>query len=99
MGTSFWFYIGFTAFVLAMLAVDLGIFHRTAHVVRLKEAGAWVVVWIALAFTFAAALSFWKGTDSALLFVTGYLIEQSLSIDNIFVIVMIFSYFRIPDVY
>jgi len=99
MDTSFWFYVAFTAFVLAMLAIDLGIFHRKAHVVRAKEAGAWVAVWMTLALTFTLTLLVWKGAESALLFATGYLIEQSLSIDNIFVIVMIFSYFRIPGKY
>ena len=99
MGTSLWFYVGFTAFVLAMLALDLGVFHRNSHVVRPKEAGVWVAVWIALALAFAAALFFWKGSESGVLFVTGYVIELSLSVDNIFVIVMIFSYFRIPYEY
>jgi len=99
MDTSFWFYVAFTAFVLAMLAIDLGIFHRKAHVVRAKEAGAWVAVWMTLALIFTLTLLVWKGAESALLFATGYLIEQSLSIDNIFVIVMIFSYFRIPGKY
>ncbi len=99
MDTSFWFYVAFTAFVLAMLAIDLGIFHRKAHVVRAKEAGAWVAVWMTLALAFSLTLLVWKGAESALLFATGYLIEQSLSIDNIFVIVMIFSYFRIPGKY
>src|SRR5438093_5002746 len=99
MDTGLWFYGAFTAFVLAMLAIDLGVFHRNAHAVRPKEAGAWVAVWTTLAISFAATLLFWKGAESALLFLTGYVIEQSLSIDNIFVIVMIFSYFRIPDKY
>ena len=99
MDTGLWFYGAFTAFVLAMLAIDLGVFHRNAHAVRPKEAGAWVAVWTTLAISFAATLLFWKGAESALLFVTGYVIEQSLSIDNVFVIVMIFSYFRIPDKY
>jgi tellurite resistance protein TerC len=99
MGTSIWFYAGFTAFVLAMLALDLGVFHRKAHTVRPKEAGTWVAIWITLSLVFATLLLFWKGSDAALLFVTGYLIELSLSVDNIFVIVMIFSYFSIPDRY
>src|SRR5438128_1181128 len=99
MATSIWFYAGFTAFVLAMLALDLGVFHRNAHVVRTKEAGTWVAIWIALSLLFAALLLFSKGADTALLFVTGYLIELSLSVDNIFVIVMIFSYFAIPGKY
>ena len=99
MATSIWFYAGFTVFVLAMLALDLGVFHRNAHVVRTKEAGTWVAIWIALSLLFAALLLFSKGADTALLFVTGYLIELSLSVDNIFVIVMIFSYFAIPGKY
>jgi tellurite resistance protein TerC len=97
--TSLWFYVAFTAFVLAMLALDLGVFHRKAHVVTPKEAGMWVGIWITLALLFAIGLYIWSGADNALLFLTGYLIEQSLSVDNIFVIVMIFSYFKIPKQY
>jgi tellurite resistance protein TerC len=97
--TSLWFYIGFTAFVLAMLALDLGVFHRKAHVVRPKEAGMWVGIWMTLALLFAAGIYVWSSADNALLFLTGYLIEQSLSVDNIFVIVMIFSFFRVPKQY
>jgi len=85
--------------VLSMLALDLGVFHRKAHTVRPKEAGTWVAVWITLSLLFATLLLFWKGSDAALLFVTGYLIELSLSVDNIFVIVMIFAYFKIPAQY
>jgi tellurite resistance protein TerC len=99
MATSLWFYVGFTAFVLTMLALDLGVFHRKAHVVQPKEAGMWVGIWMTLAFAFAGIIYFWRGTNDSLLFVTGYLIEQSLSVDNIFVIVMIFSYFNIPNKY
>src|SRR5215510_3177959 len=99
MTTSIWLYVGFTAFVLGMLALDLGVFHKKAHVVRGKEAGIWVAVWMSMSLLFAAALLSWRGTDTALLFLTGYLIEQSLSADNIFVIVMIFSYFSIPEKY
>ncbi len=99
MATSVWFYVAFTAFVLLMLALDLGVFHRKAHAVRPKEAGVWIAVWTSLAMIFAAVLYGWKGQDTALLFITGYVIEQSLSVDNIFVIVMIFSYFGIPDRY
>jgi len=99
MATSPWFYVGFTAFVLVMLALDLGVFHRKAHVVRPKEAGVWVAVWMTLAFAFAALLYSWQGGEASVLFLTGYLIEQSLSIDNIFVIVMVFAYFNIPEKY
>jgi tellurite resistance protein TerC len=82
-----------------MLALDLGVFHRKAHVVRPKEAMAWVGVWVALAMLFAAGLWFFKDAHTALTFVTGYVIEESLSVDNIFVIVLIFSYFRVPEKY
>jgi tellurite resistance protein TerC len=99
MDTNFWLFAGFTVFVLLMLALDLGVFHRKAHAVQPKEAGMWVAIWITLAFIFAAVLLYWQGRQQALLFVTGYLIELSLSADNIFVIVMIFSYFRIPGEY
>jgi len=97
--TSLWFYVAFTAFVLAMLALDLGVFHRRAHVVTAKEAGMWVGIWMSLALLFAAGIYIWSSDENAFLFLTGYLIEQSLSVDNIFVIVLIFSYFRIPPKY
>jgi len=99
MATNIWFWIGFNAFVLAMLALDLGVFHRKAHVIRPKEAMAWVGVWVALAMLFAGGLWFFKDAHHALTFVTGYVIEESLSVDNIFVIVLIFSYFRVPEKY
>jgi tellurite resistance protein TerC len=99
MATNVWFWVGFNAFVLAMLALDLGVFHRKAHVVKPKEAGLWVGVWVALAMAFAGGLAIFKDTTTALTFITGYVIEESLSVDNIFVILMIFSYFRVPDKY
>ena len=99
MATNIWFWIGFNAFVLAMLALDLGVFHRKAHVIHPKEAGIWVAVWVALAMLFAAGLAVFQSTHAALTFVTGYVIEESLSVDNIFVIVLIFSYFRVPEKY
>ena len=99
MATNIWFWIGFNAFVLAMLALDLGVFHRKAHVIKPKEAMAWVGVWVALAMLFAGGLWFFKDAHHALTFVTGYVIEESLSVDNIFVIVLIFSYFRVPEKY
>jgi tellurite resistance protein TerC len=96
LAVSIWFWIGFIAFVLAMLALDLGVFHRTPHEVRPKEAGIWVGVWVVLALAFAAGLHFWAGKEVALTFLTGYVIEESLSADNIFVMVLIFEYFRVP---
>jgi tellurite resistance protein TerC len=94
--TNIWFWVGFVAFVLAMLALDLGVFHREAHEVRPKEAAVWTAVWVALALAFAAGLFVLYGHEVGLTFLTGYLIEESLSIDNIFVIVLIFEFFRVP---
>ncbi|HEU4787325.1 MAG TPA: TerC family protein [Gemmatimonadaceae bacterium] len=96
MATNIWFWVGFIAFVLAMLSLDLGVFHRKAHEVRPREAGAWTAVWVALALLFAAGLYFVAGHRVALTFLTGYVIEESLSVDNIFVMVLIFEYFRVP---
>jgi tellurite resistance protein TerC len=90
---------GFTVFVLAMLAIDLGIFHRKAHEVSLKEAGAWSAVWIALAVVFNLGVYRWFGPERALEFATGYLIEKALAVDNIFVFVVIFTAFAIPAVH
>jgi tellurite resistance protein TerC len=93
---SLWFWVGFIAFVLVMLALDLGVFHKTPHVVKPKEAGAWVAVWVTLALAFAAGLWVWADHHAALTFLTGYVIEEALSVDNIFVMVLIFEYFRVP---
>jgi len=104
-----WMWLGFNLFVLAMLALDLGIFHRQAHTVSVKEATIWSVVWISLAMLFNLGIYlFWNqlvptsaysNGDAALSFFTGYLIEKSLSVDNIFVFVLIFSYFSVPARY
>ncbi len=97
--TSLWLWAGFNLFVLGMLAVDLGIFHRQAHAVSMREAGIWSAVWIALALAFN--LGVWKflGPQPGVEFLTGYLIEKSLSIDNIFVIALLFAYFKVPGEY
>lgn len=89
--------IVFNAVVLAILAVDLGIFNKKAHKISVKEAAIWSSIWIALSLCFAGFIYSWMGHEAAVEFVTGYLIEYSLSIDNIFVIVLIFSYFRIAE--
>lgn len=94
-----WLWIGFNAFVLAMLALDLGVFHRDAHEVSVKEAGAWSAVWVALALLFNFGLYRFMGAEAGLQFLTGYLIEKALSVDNIFVFVLIFSYFQVPPRY
>lgn len=102
-----WFYGGFLIFVFAMLALDLGVFNRKSHVVSFKEATIWSVVWVALALIFNAGFYFYAsskfgaeiGQTLALEFLTGYVLEYSLSIDNIFVFVLVFSYFGIPAKY
>src|SRR5438552_685007 len=112
-----WIWIGFILFVLAMLALDLGVFHRKAHVVGVTEALIWSAIWIGLALAFSIVVYFgyenhWLGLGSAidavdgqlndgrsalLKYLTGYVVEKSLSVDNIFVIAMLFASFAIPD--
>jgi len=103
-------WVGFNVFVLAMLALDLGVFHRTAHEVNVKEALVWSVVWIGLALVFNLIIylywdvmmpvsDFANNSEAALAFLTGYLIEKSLSVDNIFVFVLVFSSFAVPAIY
>ncbi|MEO7714085.1 MAG: TerC family protein [Gemmatimonadaceae bacterium] len=99
MEITIWTWIAFNAFVLGMLAIDLGIFHRTAHEVTVREAGIWSAVWVGLALTFNVGLYVAWGAEPALEFLAGYLIEKSLSVDNIFVFVMVFSYFAVPAKY
>jgi tellurite resistance protein TerC len=106
---TIWLWIGFNLFVLLMLALDLGVFHRKSHVVSIREATIWSVVWIALALLFNLGLYlFWdrispastySNNEAALAFFTGYLIEKSLSVDNIFVFVLIFTFFAVPAAY
>ncbi len=96
---TLWPWIAFNGFVLLMLALDLGVFHRKAHEVSIKEAGAWSAVWIALALAFNYGLYLVKGEEPALQFLAGYLIEKSLSVDNIFVFVLIFGFFAVPAAY
>src|ERR687888_2768177 len=99
MSSQVWMWVAFNVFVLMMLAVDLGVLHRRAHEVTLKEALVWSGIWIALALLFAIGVYAWYGPQPALEFLTGYLIEKSLSVDNIFVFVLIFSYFKVPARY
>src|SRR5215471_12444094 len=94
-----WIWAGFILCVLFFLALDLGVFHRQAQVVKFKEALGWTAVWFSLAMLFAAGLHVGRGKDEAFEFLTGYLIELSLSMDNVFVIALIFGYFRIPPQY
>ncbi|MFH0795044.1 MAG: TerC family protein [bacterium] len=106
---------GFLLFILLMLAIDLGVFHKEAHVVTIREALTWVCVWVSLSLVFNVLIYFlythhWlgfgqtvghdvSGREAALMFFTGYIIEYSLSMDNIFVIALIFAYFRVPDIH
>jgi tellurite resistance protein TerC len=94
-----WLWVGFNVFVLAMLALDLGVFHRKAHVVSFRESITWTVVWVALALLFNVGVWHFFGSQKALEFFTGYLIEKSLSVDNVFVFALLFSYFAVPPVY
>src|SRR6476469_708049 len=97
--TTIWTWVGFTIFVLGMLALDLGVFNRKTHTVSIKEALIWSFVWITLALTFNVGLFFFVGSESALQFLTGYLIEKSLSVDNIFIFVLLFASFGVPAAY
>jgi TerC family integral membrane protein len=99
MGDSTLLWIGFNLFVLAMLALDLGVFHRKAHVVSFRESMIWTVVWVLLALLFNAGIWHFSGSQKALEFFTGYVIEKSLSVDNVFVFAMLFSYFAVPPIF
>ena len=92
-------WVGFNLFVLFMLALDLGVFHRKAHQVTVKEAIAWSLLWITLALIFNAGVYHYMGPQKGVEFFTGYLIEKALSIDNIFVFVLIFSFFKVPEIH
>jgi tellurite resistance protein TerC len=94
-----WHWVGFICCVLLILALDLGLFHRRAHIVKFKEAVLWSATWFCLAMLFVVGLEHMRGQKESLQFLTGYLIELSLSMDNVFVIALIFSYFRVPAVY
>jgi tellurite resistance protein TerC len=93
-----YFWIFFNLFVLLMLTLDLGVFHRRPRKVKFKEALAWSLMWVALAGAFAVLVLFWHGRTEALEFVTGYVIELSLSVDNLFVFLLIFRYFQVPPI-
>lgn len=93
--TQFWLWAGFVTFVLAMLVIDLGIFNRKAHTIKMKEALIWCSIWVSLAILFCIGTYIYRGHQAGLEFLTGYLIELSLSLDNLFVFLLIFSYFRV----
>jgi len=93
------FWILFNLFVLAMLVIDLRIFNRPAHEVKFRQAIAWSLTWVVLAAAFAVLLFFWRGRDVAFEFTAGYIVELSLSVDNLFIFILIFRYFRVPTNY
>lgn len=99
MSATFWPWLIFALFVLGMLALDLGIFHRKPREVSKREALTWCLIWVTLALLFNLGIYFWRGGEKATEFFTGYLIEYSLSVDNIFVFLLIFTYFEVPAVY
>lgn len=99
MEVNIWFWVIFNLVVLGLLALDLGVFHRDAHEVSIKEAAFWSVLWISLSLLFNLGIYFYAGQKVALEFLAAYLLEKSLSVDNIFVFVLIFSYFKVSAIY
>ena len=93
---STWLWVGFSVFIVTMLSLDLGLFNRKAHTIKYREAWIWSGVWVTLAMIFAGIVFHYQGSQRGLEFVTGYLIELSLSVDNLFVFLLIFSYFKVP---
>ena len=96
LGGSTWLWLGFSIFIVTMLSLDLGLFNRNAHTIKYKEAWIWSGVWVTLALCFAGLVFHYQGSQRGLEFLTGYLIELSLSVDNLFVFLLIFSYFKVP---
>jgi tellurite resistance protein TerC len=94
-----WVWFAFIGGVLVMLALDLGVFNRKAHVVTIKEAAIWTSVWVSLGLAFGAMMFVWQGQQKGLEWITGYLIEYSLAVDNIFVFVLVFAAFAVPPQY
>ena len=92
-----WAWVAFLGFVVFMLALDLGVFNKTDHMPSFKEAVAWCVVWISLAVGFGFLLSAWRGPEDAQLFAAGYVLELALSVDNLFIFILVFAHFKIPD--
>ncbi|HET6646919.1 MAG TPA: TerC family protein [Pyrinomonadaceae bacterium] len=98
-GSATWLWIGFSFFILLMLSLDLGLLNRKAHAVKYREAVIWSTIWVSLALIFAGLVFYYQGSTRGLEFLTGYLIELSLSVDNLFVFLLIFSYFKVPAKY
>lgn len=98
-GHPLWIWVAFNSLIIIMLIVDLRVFHRKAHEVRMSEALMWSGVWTVLAFVFNAGIYYWMGSTAAMQFLTGYLIERSLSFDNLFVFLLILTYYKVPSRY
>ncbi len=94
-----WVWVAFLAGVLGVLALDLGVFNKKAHVVSVKEAAIWTTVWVTLGLAFAAVIFLWQGQQKGFEWLTGYVVEYSLAVDNIFVFVLVFGYFKVPPQY
>lgn len=99
MQTPIWIWLVFNLFVVCMLGLDLGIMQRRRRAVKVKEALIMTAFWVALAMAFNVLILFWRGKEDAMMFLTGYLVEESLSVDNLFVFLLLFSYFKVPDQY
>ncbi len=99
MDLPLWAWVAFIGAVLGMLALDLGVFHRKAHVVKVREAGFWTAVWVTLSLSFGAVIWSWLGPEKGVEYLTGYVLEWSLAVDNIFVFVLVFNFFRTPFKY
>lgn len=97
--TSLTIWISFVVFIFFVLALDLGVFNKKSHTVSFKEAIGWSAVWIALAMAFNVVILYWRGQEDFMLFLSGYVIEKSLSVDNLFVFLLIFNYFKVPNQY
>lgn len=97
--TSLYVWVAFVIFILLVLLLDLGVFHKKSHTVGFKESIIWSGVWIALALAFSVIILYWRGQEDFMLFLTGYVIEKSLSVDNLFVFLLIFGFFKIPNQY
>ena len=96
---SIWPWLGFFSFVVAMLAIDLGVFHKKSHAISIREAAIWSLVWVAISLLFGAGVYHYMGPRQGMEFLTGYVIEKALSVDNLFVFVVIFSYFKVEGRY
>ena len=94
-----WMWIGFNVVIVVLLFLDLKVFHRRSHVISVKESLLWTAFWIGLSLLFNLGIYFWKDSETALQFLTAYVVEKSLSVDNLFVFLLIFTYFAVPSLY